>query len=105
VNRTDPPARRSQQPLAVTRVGEDDWRAWRAIRLAALADAPDASWARSEGAVRLGLWVPADNARAQACYERQGFRATGRSRPFPGSPGRSISEMYLELGAGPAATV
>ncbi len=27
--------------LAVTRVGEDGWRAWREIRLAALTDAPD----------------------------------------------------------------
>jgi hypothetical protein len=26
-----------------------------------------------------------------------GFAATGQSRPFPGHPGRSISEMRLDL--------
>ncbi len=157
--------------LAVARMGEDGWRAWREIRLAALADAPDSfadtlteatallerdwramtrtgaifiasaapepvgvvagvprespaergmgamwvappwrgrgaapmladaviAWARSEGAARLGLWVPADNPRARAFYERQGFRTTGRSRPFPGSADRSVSEMSLDL--------
>jgi GNAT superfamily N-acetyltransferase len=162
--------------LAVIRVSEDGWRAWREIRLAALAEAPDSfadtlagaaalpehdwramtragaifvatagpervgvaagvprespaerglgamwvappwrgssaapmlagaviAWARSEGAARLRLWVPADHPRARAFYERQGFRATGLSRPFPdsgsGSAGRSISEMSLDLG-------
>ena len=163
---------RSPAALAVTRVREDGWRAWREIRLAALAGAPDSfadtlagavalpvrdwrgmtrtgaifiasagpepvgvvagvprespterglgamwvapawrgrgaapmladaviAWARSEGAARLGLWVPADNPRARAFYERRGFRATGRSRPFPGSADRLISEMSLDLG-------
>lgn len=158
-------------PLAVARVGEDGWWAWREIRLFALADAPDSfadtlteaaalperdwramtrtgaifiatagpepvgaaagvprecagerglgamwvarpwrgrgagpmlagaviAWARSEGAARLGLWVPADNPRARAFYERQGFLPTGSSRPFPGSADRSVSEMSLDL--------
>jgi GNAT superfamily N-acetyltransferase len=164
-------ARADSAVLTVTRVGEEGWRAWREIRLAALADAPDAfadtlagaaalperdwramtrtgaifiaragpspvgaaagvprespaerglgamwvapawrgrgaasmlaaaviAWARSEGAARLGLWVPADNPRARTFYERQGFLATGRSRGFPGSADRLISEMSLDL--------
>jgi ribosomal protein S18 acetylase RimI-like enzyme len=56
------------------------------------------AWARSQGATQLGLWVPADNGRAQAFYQRQGFAGTGRDRPFPGHSGRSISEMRLDLG-------
>ena len=55
------------------------------------------TWASSEGAARLGLWVPADNARARAFYAGQGFLATGRSRTFPGSADRLISEMSLDL--------
>jgi hypothetical protein len=35
-------ARADSAVLTVTRVGEEGWRAWREIRLAALADAPDA---------------------------------------------------------------
>jgi ribosomal protein S18 acetylase RimI-like enzyme len=65
--------------FTVTRVTEQDWR--------------------SERAARLELWVPADNPRARACYQRQGFLATGRSRPFPGSSGRFIDEMLLDLAA------
>jgi GNAT superfamily N-acetyltransferase len=161
----------AQASPVISRAGEDDWRAWREVRLAALADAPDSfgdtvtgaerftehdwramtrdgaifiatagreaigvaaglrrespaerglgamwvappwrgrgvapmlaaaviGWARSQGCTRLGLWVPSDNARARAFYERQGFRPTGRARPFPGDAGRSITEMHLGL--------
>ena len=72
--------------------------AWRGRGTAAALIAAVTGWARAEGAERLALWVPADNARARACYQRQGFLATGRTRPFPGSSGRFIDEMRLDLG-------
>jgi GNAT superfamily N-acetyltransferase len=164
----------TERPV-VTRIGEDGWRAWRAIRLAMLADAPDCfagtvreaeslgerdwramtregaiflaaagpqavgvvaglprepalecglgsmwvapawrgrgvapmlaaaviAWARSRNCARVGLWVPADNARARAFYERTGFRPTGQALPFPGAAHRTICEMKLDLAAGP----
>jgi GNAT superfamily N-acetyltransferase len=71
--------------------------AWRGRGAAPMLAAAVIAWAGSEGAARLGLWVPTDNPRARAFYERQGFRATGRSRPFPGTADRSISEMSLDL--------
>lgn len=160
----------------ISRLGEDDWRAWRQARLAALADAPESfvgtvaraealgerdwramiregaiflataggqpigaaaglprdspaerglgamwvappwrgrgvaallagtviGWARSQGSARVGLWVPADNARARAFYHRHGFRPSGRTLPFPGAAHRSICEMWLDLAPGPA---
>ncbi|HEX3926264.1 MAG TPA: GNAT family N-acetyltransferase [Streptosporangiaceae bacterium] len=70
---------------------------WRGRGVAArLADAV-IDWARQEGAARLGLWAPADNPRACRFYERQGFRSSGKTRPFPGHPGRLIAEMRLDL--------
>lgn len=166
---------RVTEPPVVTRIGEDGWRAWRAIRLAMLADAPESfagtlgeaealgerdwramtregtiflatagpqavgvaaglpresalecglgpmwvtpawrgrgiapmlaaaviAWARSRNCARVGLWVPADNPRARAFYERTGFRPTGQALPFPGAAHRAICEMKLDLAAGP----
>jgi GNAT superfamily N-acetyltransferase len=167
--------RKSGDPLpvaaTVTRLGEDDWRRWREIRLAALTDSPVAfgstvedeqaiaeggwrelvrnsavfvamsgdevagavaglyrdspedrglgamwvahewrgsgvagmlvaavtAWSRSGNAVRVGLWVPDDNARARRFYEREGFQVTGKRRPFPGDRHRHIDEMILQV--------
>lgn len=58
------------------------------------------AWARTEGAARIGLWVPEDSPAARRFYERQGFRMTGRRRPFPGGPERFISEMSLPAQGG-----
>ncbi len=71
--------------------------AWRGRGVAPLLAAAVIAWARAQNCTRVGLWVPADNPRARAFYEHQGFRPTGRSRPFPGAAGRSITEMRLEL--------
>lgn len=71
--------------------------AWRGRGVAPMLAAAVIAWARAQDCTQVGLWVPADNPRARAFYERQGFRPTGRSRPFPGAAGRSITEMRLEL--------
>jgi len=114
-------------PPLIARIGEDEWRVWREVRLvvaglpresagerglgamwvaplwrgrgvaAALTGAVIA-WARSEGCARIGLWVPADSPRARRFYQRQGFRSTGRARTFPNDATRTIDEMALELG-------
>lgn len=55
-------------------------------------------FARTEGRRRIGLWVPADHPEARRRYERCGFRATGRDKPFPGQPARVVREMRLCLG-------
>lgn len=71
--------------------------AWRGSEVATMLADAVIGWAREEGCARVGLWVPGDNARARRFYERQGFEATGQSRPFPGDAGRSISEMIIDL--------
>jgi GNAT superfamily N-acetyltransferase len=70
---------------------------WRGRGVAALLATAVTSWARSEGALTVGLWVPGDNARARRFYEHQGFRATGLCRPFPGDSSRIITEMSLSV--------
>jgi GNAT superfamily N-acetyltransferase len=73
---------------------------WRGRGVAALLAGAVTGWARSQGCARVGLWVPADNARARAFYHRQGFRPNGRTLPFPGAAHRSICEMWLDLAPG-----
>jgi RimJ/RimL family protein N-acetyltransferase len=51
-------------------------------------------WLRERGASRARLYVHADNARAQRCYERSGFRPTGAR--FTGTMGPEI-EMARAL--------
>jgi len=75
--------------------------AWRGRGVAAMLAGAVIDWARSQGCSRISLWVPADDGRARAFYRRQGFQPTGRARPFPGAPGRSIAEMRLRLAAAP----
>lgn len=70
---------------------------WRGRGVAALLAAAVTSWARSEGALAVGLWVPGDDARARRFYEHQGFRATGLCRPFPGDSSRIITEMSVSV--------
>jgi GNAT superfamily N-acetyltransferase len=73
---------------------------WRGLGVAGMLVGAVLAWSRSEGAAAVGLWVPGDNARARRFYERQGFRMTGQSRPFPGDPARVVSEMSLAVPAG-----
>jgi GNAT superfamily N-acetyltransferase len=73
---------------------------WRGLGVAGMLVAAVLAWSRSEGAATVGLWVPGDDARARRFYERQGFRMTGRGRPFPGDPARVVSEMSLAVPAG-----
>jgi GNAT superfamily N-acetyltransferase len=70
---------------------------WRGRGVAGMLVAAVAAWSRSGNAIRDGLWVPDDNARARRFYEREGFRVTGKRRSFPGDPDRYISEMSLAL--------
>jgi GNAT superfamily N-acetyltransferase len=70
---------------------------WRGRGVAGMLVAAVAAWSRSGNAIRVGLWVPDDNARARRFYEREGFRVTGKRRSFPGDPDRYISEMSLAL--------
>jgi GNAT superfamily N-acetyltransferase len=76
-------------PLAVARVDERGlgamWvaPAWRGRGAAPMLADVVITWAGSEGAARLGLWVPADNPRARAFYE-------------------GISEMSLDLAEVPS---
>lgn len=55
------------------------------------------AWAGARGLTRLGLWAPPHESTALALYRQSGFRETGRRQPLPGSGGREIIEMKLDL--------
>lgn len=52
-------------------------------------------WA-APGAQTLRLWVHQDNRRAEAFYQRMGFRRTGNSKPLTHQPGCWVYEMELD---------
>ena len=47
-------------------------------------------------ALELRLWVSTPNLAARRCYEANGFRLTGRTKPLPSDPKISEVEMRLE---------
>ena len=56
------------------------------------------SWAARQDDVRtLALLVHEQNGRAAAFYARRGFRASGRSEPYPLDPSQRELEMVLPL--------
>ncbi len=50
-------------------------------------------WAATAGAAEVRLWVVGENAPARLCYERAGFRATGRVQPLP----RDAAVLEVEM--------
>ena len=91
----------------LVRLTPDDWQAYRALRLAALADAPDAfgstlagesaldeaawraklgyrvlDWARAQGHDQVRAWVSEGNLAAERLYARHGFVPTGERQPI-----------------------
>jgi GNAT superfamily N-acetyltransferase len=55
------------------------------------------SWAIGRGLVELRLMVTSVNAGAMRFYERLGFRATGKTEPYPNDPAIIEHEMALSL--------
>jgi GNAT superfamily N-acetyltransferase len=76
---------------------EERWRG-RAVA-GALLDAV-VEWARTDGAIRLGLDVTDRVPRARRFYERYGFAATGVAVPLPRDPTIELAEMSLALDRG-----
>jgi len=65
----------------------------RAGAASALLDAV-AEWALAHGMPTLRLLVLEDNARAIALYEKNGYRKTGRTQPYPND--ESFTELEME---------
>jgi ribosomal protein S18 acetylase RimI-like enzyme len=53
-----------------------------------------AEWARAQGMPTLRLFVLADNARAIALYEKNGYRKTGRTEPYTNDA--RLTELEME---------
>jgi ribosomal protein S18 acetylase RimI-like enzyme len=55
------------------------------------------TWATDDGATRVTLWVARTNDPAANLYRRQGFTATGESKPLPSNPTVIEDQLALEL--------
>lgn len=64
----------------------------------ALLDAA-ATWATTNGAARLTLWLVRGNEGAAATYRSAGFAPTGESMPLPRDPSRTEDRWALDLEA------
>lgn len=77
--------------VEVRRLSADDWRTWRTVRLAALADAPYAfgsTLAREEAydEARWRQWLAPENLAAVALVDGEPLGAIGGIRPDPAGP-------------------
>jgi ribosomal protein S18 acetylase RimI-like enzyme len=55
------------------------------------------AWATDDGAKRLTLWVARTNDPAANLYRRNGFTATGESKPLPSNPSLLEDKLALDL--------
>jgi ribosomal-protein-alanine N-acetyltransferase len=79
--------------LNITVAPADRGQGWGRLMLDALA-----LWARAQGAQWLWLEVRVSNVRAQAIYERNGFRRVGeRKNYYPGAPGAREDAIVMSL--------
>ena len=79
--------------LNITVAPADRGQGWGRLMLDGLA-----LWARAQGAQWLWLEVRVSNVRAQAIYERNGFRRVGeRKNYYPGAPGAREDAIVMSL--------
>ena len=55
------------------------------------------TWAHTDGATSLTLWVTRTNDAAGTLYRRIGFTPTGESQPLPSNPSLTEEKMVLDL--------